>query len=161
MIKKILVGTTIAFISSGALAAELWQKLNTGAAMSVVLQEYPNATADSDYKKNDRYDSRAVINNYKLFDKDFTVHFLFKDKGLSTVNLLFKGDKKEGDALFKQVALGLKSKYGEPLEVKSPGMGLKTIDWVDSDKKINMLTIGKGDVAISYSSEFNSETNKL
>ena len=161
MIKKILLGTAIAFISSGAIAAELWQNLNTGAAMSVVLQEYSNAKADSSYKENNRYDSRAIINDYKLFDKDFTVHFLFKDKGLSTVNLLFKGDKNEGNALFKQVALGLKSKYGEPLEVNSPGMGLRSIDWADSDKKISMISIGEGDVAISYSSKFNSETNKL
>lgn len=161
MIKKILIGITIAFISSGAIAAELWQKLNIGTAMSVVLQEYPDAKSDSNYKESYGYGSRAVINNYKLFDKDFTVHFLFKDEGLSKVNLLFQGDKKEGDALFKQVALGLKSKYGEPLEVKNTSMGYKTIDWADSDKKITMLSLGKGDLAITYNSAFISETNKL
>lgn len=161
MVKKILLGITAVLISSGAIAGELWQKLNTGSAMSVVLQEYSNAKVDSEYKANSNFDSRATISSYKLFDKDFTVHFLFKDEGLSTVNLLFKGDKKEADALFKQVALGLKSKYGEPLEVKSPGMGLNTIDWADTDKKISMITIGRGDLAISYSSKFNNETSKL
>lgn len=162
MVKKILLGLTAILISSGAIAGELWQKLNTGAAMSVVLQQYPNAVVDSAYNANKIYDSRVTLSNYELFEKNFKVNFLFKDEGLSNVNLSFKGDKKENDALFKKVALGLKSKYGEPLEVNDrDALGIKKIVWTDSDKTITMLSIGQGDTTVSYDSKLTKEINKL
>ena len=66
---------------------------------------------------------------------------MFKDEGLSNVNLSFKGDKTENDALFKKVALGLKSKYGEPLEVNNrDALGIKKIVWTDNFKKVFLIS---------------------
>ena len=149
--KKILFVIILSIFSNSVFAAELWQGLKSGATSQEIIRKFPSAH-DNGYKS-------LVMNDYMVFEKNFTVNFRMSDGKLKSVHLDTQFTKY--DLLYSKALNALSLKYGEPSESFSTSLG-KLTRWDYNGVEISLLDqYSSNSVFINYHTDLVDNSNKL